>query len=452
MVTIQVRPFTAWLSGLCSLLLVACGGGGSSGSSHQHPAPPQPTSPLVTATALTGSDCFSGMAGSYPCANVDFLGGLKFSAEASDIWGWQDTLNGDDYAFVALSNGTAFVRINNAAEPEFAAFLPTATASSSWRDVKVVNGHAVVVSEAPGHGMQVVHLKGLVDQSDGAVIAPIAHYTEFGDAHNVAVNEETQFAYVVGSDTCSGGLHMIDMSDPHMPSFAGCFSADGYTHDVQCVVYWGDDVAYQGRELCFGANEDTLTIADVTDKSAPSLVAKVAYSQVGYTHQGWLSEDHNYFILGDETDELDYGIKTRTLVFDVRSITNPQLTGEHLSTTQSIDHNLYVKQNHVYQANYSAGVRILRMGDLALGELAEVAFFDTWPNSNAARFEGVWSVFPYFDNGRIVTANISGEFFVLEPNLNAIPECNDGLDNDADGMTDFPDDSACSSAETAFEQ
>ena len=33
-----------------------------------------------------------------------------------------------------------------------------------------------------------------------------------------------------------------------------------------------------------------------------------------YTHQGWLTEDHRYFLLGDELDELRRGHNTRTYV------------------------------------------------------------------------------------------------------------------------------------------
>ncbi|AFV00539.1 choice-of-anchor B family protein [Simiduia agarivorans] len=439
------------LLSLCAsvVLLAACGGGGGDG--HSHPVPNVPDTNEVTATSVSGSGCFNNLAGNYPCLHVSMVSGLDFNVQASDIWGWQDNVNGDDYAFLALTTGTAFIRMTNPEQPEFVAFLPSATGSSAWRDVKLINEHAVVVSEAVGHGMQVVHIKDLVNRSGGETIAPIYHYTQFGSAHNVAVNEDSKFAYVVGSNTCNGGLHMIDMNDPHMPVFAGCYGGDGYTHDVQCATYWGDDLDYRGREICLGANEDTLTIVDVTDKSSPVLVAKRSYPQVSYTHQGWLTQDHNYFVLGDETDETSFGIKTRTVIFDTRDLDNPVYISAFNNTTNSIDHNLYVKDKHIYQANYTSGVRILRHGNLAQAQLREVAYFDTWPQNNSAVFDGVWSVFPYFDSGLIVTANISGRFFILQPDLGAIPECDDTLDNDGDGDVDFPADSSCSSAQTEFE-
>ena len=64
-----------------------------------------------------------------------------------------------------------------------------------------------------------------------------------------------------------------DIQQPLQPTFAGCFSdpqtgraSTGYTHDAQCVTYTGPDVEHQGKEICFGANETALSIADVTDK------------------------------------------------------------------------------------------------------------------------------------------------------------------------------------------
>ena len=132
-----------------------------------------------------------------------------------------------------------------------------------------------------------------------------------------AENEDTGFAYVVGSNRAGGGLHMINIQDPANPFVAGNFSADGYTHDAQVVSYNGADATYVGREIAFAANEDTLTIIDVTNKSNPAQLSRQFYSSTGYAHQGWLSEDHNYFFLGDELDEFYFGGRTKTHVFDV---------------------------------------------------------------------------------------------------------------------------------------
>jgi choice-of-anchor B domain-containing protein len=106
--------------------------------------------------------------------------------------------------------------------------------------------------------------------SPPVTFANTAHYDDFGSAHNIAINEDSGFAYAIGTGTCSGGLHMVQ--NPASPTNAGCYSGDGYTHDTQCVIYNGPDADYQGAEVCFSSNEDTLTIVDVSNKAAPDLI------------------------------------------------------------------------------------------------------------------------------------------------------------------------------------
>jgi hypothetical protein len=53
------------------------------------------------------------------------------------------------------------------------------------------------------------------------------------------------------------------------------------------VTYTGPDAEFSGREICFLYNENTLTIADVTDKENIEQIARETYDNVYYTHQGW---------------------------------------------------------------------------------------------------------------------------------------------------------------------
>jgi choice-of-anchor B domain-containing protein len=152
-----------------------------------------------------------------------------------------------------------------------------------------------------------------------------AHYSGFDTAHTVTINPDTGFAYAAGSDTCDGGLHMVNIQNPTAPTFAGCYSGDGYTHETQCVIYHGPDVQHQGKEICFASNEDTLTIVDVTNKSAPVQLSRTSYPRSGYTHQGWLTENHRYFVLDDELDEEIYGHNTLTRFFSVADLDAPTL-------------------------------------------------------------------------------------------------------------------------------
>jgi hypothetical protein len=137
---------------------------------------------------------------------------------------------------------------------------------------------------------QVFNLTQLRSVANPPVIfTEIAHYSGIQGAHNIAINEQSGFAYLVGTETHSGGLHILDLSDPVNPVFVGGFSADGYTHDTQVVIYQGPDTSHVGREISFNANTDTLTIVDVTDKSSPLQISRTGYPNVRYLHQGCLT-------------------------------------------------------------------------------------------------------------------------------------------------------------------
>lgn len=410
------------------------------------------------APAAEHESCVEGMSGAYPCFNIDLVHFVPLasfgSGRANDIWGWTDPLTGFEYAILGLGNGTAFLRIEEDGHPNFLGMLPTRSFNSTWRDMKVYEDHVFVVSEAPLHGMQVFDLTRLrdLDPADPPLIVDSdAEYVQFSGAHNIAINEQTGYAYVVGTNTCSGGLHMIDIREPKQPAFVGCYSADGYIHDAQCVIYHGADPDYLGREICFNSNGDTLTIVDVTDKQAPNLVARASHFGRRYTHQGWLTEDHAYFLLDDELDELRTGVQTTTFVWDMSDLDTPFVAGTHLSETTAIDHNQYVRGNHVFQANYRSGIRVLRLGDLSRGEMTEVAFFDTHPADDLPLFSGAWSVYPFFESGYIVASDVSRGLYVLRPDLAAVPECSDGIDNDRDGLRDYPEDPTCIDENAAAE-
>ena len=190
--------------------------------------------------------CSGGMAGTYPCSNVDLMSFLALAdiggGDANDIWGWTDSSTGKEYAIMGRTNGTSFVDISDPVNPIYLGNLPPPAGEADERDIKVYADHAFIVTEANDSGMQVFDLTQLrAVASPPATFSETARYSGFSNAHNLAVNEDSGFAYAVGTNTCGGGLHMIDIQTPTNRTSAGCFSDDGYTHDAQCVNYDGPD-------------------------------------------------------------------------------------------------------------------------------------------------------------------------------------------------------------------
>lgn len=364
--------------------------------------------------------CISGSAGPYSCNDYDLMGHIDIStlggsgAEGNDSWGWTDASTGKEYAMVGTSSGTAFVDVSNPTQPILLGRLATATVNSSWRDIKVYNDHAFIVSEADGHGMQVFDLTRLRSVSNPPeAFSADARYTGFGSSHNIVINKASGYAYIVGSGTFSGGPHFVNIQNPTNPVAAGGFADDSYSHDAQVITYNGPDSDYLGREILIGSNENQVVIVDVTDKANPQNISGLGYNNIGYTHQGWFTEDMKYFILGDEVDELSFGNNTRSIVFDFTDLDNPSFHMNYFGPTGAIDHNGYVKGNLFYQSNYTAGVRIIDISEIDNGAMTEVGFFDTYPPTNNTSFSGAWNVYPYFESGNIIISDIEGGLFII---------------------------------------
>jgi len=377
--------------------------------------------------ALTDMPCESGTAGPFPCKQVDLLSFLPLTSIAggsgNDIWGWTDPETNREYALMGTSNGTSFVDVTQAKNPVFLGHMPTQSAVGFplWRDIKVRNNHAFVVSEHSAHGLQVFDLTRLRDVPlPPTVFTADATYSNFSNAHNININEKTGFAYAVGTNTCEGGLHMVNIREPNNPRFAGCFADDGYTHDVQCVVYTGPHRKFRGDEICFASNEDTVTIVDVSDKDNPRMLSRTPYDSAAYTHQGWLTPNQRHFIFGDELDEQGNTVpKTTTYIMDAKSLTNPSTPKAFSHETDAIDHNLYVHGKQVFASNYMAGLRILDYDDRSLsrGKLNEIAFFDVVPGSDIDEFAGTWSNYRFPRSKNVVVSTIESGLFVLKPRV-----------------------------------
>lgn len=393
-----------------------------------------------TATLYAQTPCENGMAGVYPCNGIDLLSEMTASelgsSNANDSWGWTDPETGSEYALVGLNDGTAFINIDDPVNPIYLGRLDTHTSSSIWRDIKTYNNYAFIVSEASQHGMQVFDLTRLRDVNNPPVtFTEDAHYSGFGNAHNLVINEDLGFAYGVGTSTFNGGPHFVDISDPLNPTAAGGFSVDSYSHDGQVVMYNGPDADYTGREIYIGSNEDYISIVDITDKSNPQAIKQVTYPNTEYTHQGWFTEDQRYFLLGDELDEVFMGNLTRTIVFDFQDLDNPVLHLEYEGPSGATDHNGYVRGDTFYLASYSAGVRLIDISDIGDQIMNETSFFDVLPQNDLAGFDGAWNVYPYFESGTLLvtTLDFNGNGFV--PGMLLVRDSTLSLEDNPDAIS-----------------
>ena len=201
---------------------------------------------IGTLTSGAQTPCENGFAAGYPCDLVDLMGFVPSSnlggGDAEDLWGWTDPLDGSEYAIVGMAGTTAFVDVTAPTSPVVVGLLPSHTGSSLWRDVKVYNNHAYIVSEATGHGSA-----GVRPDAPAQTCRIRRHHLHRGrplcrvwqrPQHR---HQRSRAAGLMrwAANTFSGGLHILDISvsNPTTPSLIGSFAEDGYTHDAQIVNY-----------------------------------------------------------------------------------------------------------------------------------------------------------------------------------------------------------------------
>ena len=401
---------------------------------------------IITALSLVFSlsasaqvPCVNGLAGNYPCRNMDLLSfmtleecGCNPTGNTNDVWGWKSPVSGKEYAILGCADVTSFIDVTDPVNPILIGTLATHSESSLWRDVESLGNWLYVVSEASGHGMQIFDL----NQLDGVANPPVlfaetAHYPGFSNCHTVNVDPVSGYVYAYGTNTVGGGEHIVDVSDPLNPTYAGGYENSGYTHDGFAWTYDGPDADHQGEEIVIacngrsGSDNDILVFVNVTDKSDCVLIGEYDYNgeaTIGYFHQGWITKNKRYFLMNDELDEMALGndqqpYGTRTHIFNITDLDNVTYEGFYEGTSPAIDHNLYALDQFIYESNYRSGVRVLDAIRVAESQLSEVAFFDLYPENDNAQFSGTWSNYPYLPSGIVLATSMYDGMFIVKPTI-----------------------------------
>ena len=329
----------------------------------------------------------------------------SFSA-GNDCWGYTSP-SGREYAIMGLSSATAFVEITDPNNPVIVS-IKTGP-SSTWRDMKVFQTYCYAVSEG-GNGIQVFNMANI----DNGTVQTLGEITTGGTTatHNVAVDTTSGYLYRCGGS--SEGLRIYNLNNnPAVPQFVNSWSTK-YVHDAEIYTYTsgplnGAEIAYCSAGFNGGFSNTGLTILDVSNKNSISILQEVFWPNPGYSHQVWLSEDEQYLYLNDELDE-GPGVPTTTYVFDVSNPSQAFLAGSFTNNNEAVGHNLYVRGNQLFEANYRSGLRVFDITN-PLSPI-ETNWFDTYPSDDAPSFNGLWSCYPFFPSGVVIGSDIEKGLFV----------------------------------------
>ena len=247
--------------------------------------PPQPPEEMPD-EPIFDEPCVDEFAGPFPCSGIDlkaflppdeFGGGPSsgFGGPGNDSWGWTDPATGKEWVIMGRANGTSFIDISDPASPVLVADMPRHMTDALWSDIKVYKNHAFVVKEGFGNGMQVFDLTRLrdIDYDDAPVtVGPDAHYGRFGNSHNVFINEDTGFAYAVGTtgEVPGQSTNFLTIDPPSSAegtyamtgsNFGPAFPAAGVSGDI-VLVNDGVGTTIDGCESLVGFPDGAIALVE----------------------------------------------------------------------------------------------------------------------------------------------------------------------------------------------
>ena len=331
--------------------------------------------------------------------NIDLAGNLNSYSNYGDIWGYTHPETGVEYALLCVrDDGLSIIDITN--EPFEVGFVSSISPGNDAKDVKVYDHFAVLIKEQePG---QVIDLQ---DPSNPQVISTI-HFGDIssdGGAHNCYIEES--ILYVIGHE--GGGVEIYDLMTPGSPQFISHYETF-YYHDI----YVNNDIGYAA-----GIYGDGVDVLDLSELESPQLLANFNYPASG-AHNTWTTEDGNYVVVGDEI-----GGGPWTRIFDIQDLSNIDMVSEYIVDENAVVHNSYVRGDLLYIAHYTEGVRILDIANPL--NPVETGYFDTYlPNDYG--YLGCWSVYPYFESGKIIASDMQSGLFVLTHNGGLSAEYSEG--------------------------
>ena len=349
-----------------------------------------------------------------PYANMNLVGYLHEYNKYGDIWGYVD--GGNEYALICVRDeGVSIVDIT--ADPVVeVGFITPLTPGVDSKDIKIYQNYAILVNE--NDAVQIFDLTDVTNPTYVSSFVP-----DGGGSHNVLI--EGDYMYVIGNHGV-GGLEIVDISNPASPTEVGQFQPF-YYHDIDI----------RNDTICAtGIYGDGVDLIDVSNKTAPSLIARFIYPGSG-AHNAEFSADGSHVFIGDEIGSSGNHIR----IFDISNPAIVTLSSEIIIDDTSVVHNCYlIEDTLLVIGHYTLGVRIWNVADPT--SPFEVAHYDSFLK-NEYSYQGCWSVYPYFPSGKIVASDMQSGLFVLETNFASPPSCCVGLrgnvDNDAGDAVDISD-------------
>jgi choice-of-anchor B domain-containing protein len=394
--------------------------------------------PALQAASAAAAQCTQGIAGQFPCRNLDFQSQVSLAQlssapiSAANVWGFVDLNDNREYAVLGLRNGTAIVEVTDPTSPREVVTIPGNP--SPWRELKIYQvfdssanrwrAYAYVTTEAANSGVQTIDLSGLPQT---AVLASTnldtssqhtLYVSNIDYATNTALPGLQPVLYVAGSNSSGGSWRAYSLANPAAPQLVGSAPSTRYMHDSTSFVVTGARAAecapqHDPCEVLVDFNVDQVELWDVTNKVQPVLLGAATNPNNRYIHSGWPTADGLHVIFHDELEEVQLGLTTRLYTLSLASLRSPTVQVSHTGSTTTTDHNGYMRGSYYYVSHYRRGVVVFDASDP--NQLVEVAHFDNYvtPSTNIAGTDGTWGIYPFLPSGNLLVSDIENGLFVL---------------------------------------
>jgi len=303
----------------------------------------------------------------------------------NEVWGFVQ--EGEEYAVIGSANGTHVLKITEDNTLDSVDFVPGKhiDPDAVHRDYHDHNGYLYAVCDEGFSSLQIMDLSYLPDSvhviydSDSLIIR----------SHNIFIDSSRSILYSCGGMTSTGPFPMTcyDIEDPYHPEFISSYDYVDYVHDA----FIRNDSAY------LNCGFEGLRVVDFSNPTVPLPLGSLEfYTDKGYNHSGWLSEDGNTYVLCDETAGM------RVKVLDVSDLSDIKVRSLFTSGfyAGTLPHNVILKNGIAYVSYYNDGLQIFDVNNI--NQPKRVGYYDTYQGSNLGLYRGMWGIYPDLPSGRIL--------------------------------------------------
>ena len=311
----------------------------------------------------------------------------------NEIWGV--TVKGKEYAIIGTTAGTHIFDVTNPTNAYQAVFIKGAVQGSAivHRDFHDYKGYLYIAADEGPSTLQIADLSYLPDS------APVVYDSNqlFSRAHNIFIDTLNAKLYQCGGDKNSG-IRVFSLANPENPVEIASVPFPETTHDI----YVRNDTAF------INDGSQGLFIYDFSSTPPQMIGSLTSYTNQGYNHSGWLSDNGKVYALADET----HGMKVKLVdVSNLSNISVLSVVGSEVFD-QSLPHNILLKGDYMYISYYFDGLYIYNISDPKNPVLT--GYYDTSTEIPNLNYRGAWGVYPHLPSGIVLVSDMQNGLFVFD--------------------------------------